>query len=126
MLTARRCVDTWDRAGAFIADSAERGSPASSKSHWNAAHASDQGSHSAGLPRFDDALRNALILHRRYWRDFESNPGERQANDPQGCIALGPFAWATLRHHRGLAVTSTSVTYRRVIESRQHGSSGPA
>lgn len=54
------------------------------------------------------ALRNALILHRRYWRDFEPNPGERRANDPQGFIALGPLAWATLRHDQDLAVTITS------------------
>jgi hypothetical protein len=88
---------------------------------------SDQESRSAGLPTFDEALRNALILHRRYWRDFEPNPGERQANDPQGFIALGPLAWATLRHDRGLAVTVTSdYLPRSVIESRQHGSSGPA
>jgi hypothetical protein len=44
----------------------------------------------------NEALRNALILHRRYWRDFEPNPVKRQANDPQGFIALGSLAWATL------------------------------
>jgi Immunity protein 49 len=91
----------------------------------NAAHAQSE-SHCVGLPRFDEALRNALILHRRYWRDFEPNPGERRANDPHGFIALGPLAWATLRHDRGLAVTITSDCLpRSVVEGCQDGSSGP-
>jgi hypothetical protein len=74
---------------------------------------SDQDARTAGLPTFDEALRNALILHRRYWRDFEPNPGGRLARKPDGFIALGPLAWATLRRDRGLPVTITSLTAER-------------
>jgi hypothetical protein len=57
-------------------------------------------------------------MHRRYWRDFEPNPGERQNKDPSGFIALGPLAWATLRRDRGFACTITSdYLPRNVIES---------
>ena len=62
----------------------------------------DQQARAAGLPTFDESLRNALVLHRRYWRDFEPNPGERQYRNPYGFIALGPLAWATLRRNEGL------------------------
>jgi hypothetical protein len=87
----------------------------------------DARSSGSNLPTFDEALRNALVMHRRYWRDFEPNPGERQANDPQSFIALGPLAWATLRRDRGLPVTITSdYLPRSVIESRRDDSSGPA
>lgn len=52
--------------------------------------------------RFDQALRNALALHRRYWTEVEPNPGEPQDSDPAGFLALGPLAWAALRHDLGL------------------------
>ena len=74
---------------------------------------SDQDARTAGLPTFDEAPRNALILHRRYWLDFEPNPGGRLARKPDGFIALGPLAWATLRRDRGLPVTITSLTAER-------------
>jgi hypothetical protein len=79
---------------------------------------SDEEARSARLPTFDEALRNALVWHRQYWRDFEPNPGERQNKDPQGFIALGPLAWATLRRSRGFASGITSdYLPRSVIES---------
>lgn len=53
---------------------------------------------------FDQSLRNALVLHRRYWAEIQPNPGEPQDNDPAGFIALGPLAWAALRHDQGLPV----------------------
>ena len=53
---------------------------------------------------FDKALRNALVLHRRYWADIQANPGEPQDSDPAGFIALGPLAWAAMRHDQGLPV----------------------
>lgn len=53
---------------------------------------------------FDHALRNALVLHRRYWAEIQPNPGEAQDSDPAGFIALGPLAWAALRHDQGLPV----------------------
>ena len=52
--------------------------------------------------RFDQALRNALTLHRRYWTEVEANPGERQDDDPAGFLALGPLAWTALRHDLGV------------------------
>ncbi|SDU30876.1 immunity 49 family protein [Jiangella alkaliphila] len=55
-----------------------------------------------GGDQFDQSLRNALTLHRRYWTEVEANPGEPQDNDPAGFIALGPLAWAALRHDHGL------------------------
>jgi hypothetical protein len=83
----------------------------------------DQDSRLAGLPTFDEALRNALVMHRQYWRDFEPNPGERREKDPRGFIALGPLAWATLRRDRGLPVNITSdYLPRSVIESHRHDS----
>ncbi|MGO1073883.1 immunity 49 family protein [Inquilinus sp. CA228] len=54
--------------------------------------------------KFDQALRNALVLHRRYWADIQANPGESQDSDPAGFIALGPLAWAAMRHDQGLPV----------------------
>ncbi|WP_116947973.1 immunity 49 family protein [Jiangella endophytica] len=51
---------------------------------------------------FDRALRNALTLHRRYWTEVEATPGEPQDSDPAGFLALGPLAWAALRHDHGL------------------------
>jgi Immunity protein 49 len=79
---------------------------------------SDEEARSARLPTFDEALRNALVWHRQYWRDFEPNPGERQNTDPRGFIALGPLAWATLRRNRGFASGITSdYLPRSVIES---------
>ena len=79
---------------------------------------SDEEARAARLPTFDEALRNALVLHRQYWRDFEPNPGERQNKDPVGFIALGPLAWATLRRDRGFACGITSdYLPRSVIES---------
>lgn len=54
--------------------------------------------------QFDKALRNALVLHRRYWADLQANPGEAQDSDPAGFIALGPLAWAAMRHDQGLPV----------------------
>jgi hypothetical protein len=53
---------------------------------------------------FDQALRNALVLHRRYWAEIQANPGEAQDSDPAGFIALGPLAWAAMRHDQGLPV----------------------
>lgn len=53
---------------------------------------------------FDQALRNALVLHRRYWAEIQADPGEAQDSDPAGFIALGPLAWAALRHDQGLPV----------------------
>jgi hypothetical protein len=53
---------------------------------------------------FDQALRNALVLHRRYWAEIQANPGESRDSDPAGFIALGPLAWAALRHDQGLPV----------------------
>lgn len=78
----------------------------------------DEEARSARLPTFDEALRNALVSHRQYWCEFEPNPGERQNQDPQGFIALGPLAWATLRRDRGFACSITSdYLPRSVIES---------
>jgi hypothetical protein len=54
--------------------------------------------------KFDTALRNALMLHRRYWSEMQPNPGEPQDSDPAGFIALGPLAWAALRRDLGLPV----------------------
>lgn len=54
--------------------------------------------------KFDAALRNALVLHRRYWADLQPNPGEAQDSDPAGFLALGPLAWAAMRHDQGLPV----------------------
>ena len=81
---------------------------------------SDQQARSSGLPTFDEALRNALVMHRRYWFELEINPGERLERDPQGFIALGPLAWATLRRDQSLpfAVTSDYLP-RSVIESHK-------
>ena len=71
------------------------------------------------LPTFDQSLRNALVMHRRYWRDFEQNPGESQTHDPDGFIALGPLAWAAMRYRMGLPVNVTSdYLPRSVIEGR--------
>jgi hypothetical protein len=85
---------------------------------------SDTDARAAGLPTFDEALRNALVMHRSYWRDFEPNPGEHLDNDPQGFIALGPLAWATLRRDRGLPLGITSdYLPRSVIESHRQASS---
>nr|WP_246400883.1 immunity 49 family protein [Jiangella mangrovi] len=58
----------------------------------------------ADAERFDQALRNALALHRRYWTEVEANPGEPQDSDPAGFVALGPLAWTALRHDLGLPV----------------------
>jgi len=54
--------------------------------------------------QFDKALRNALVLHRRYWSELQPNPGEAQDSDPAGFIAVGPLAWAAMRHDQGLPV----------------------
>lgn len=53
---------------------------------------------------FDQALHNALVLHRRYWAEIQANPGVSQDSDPAGFIALGPLAWAAMRHDQGLSV----------------------
>lgn len=53
---------------------------------------------------FDQALRNALVLHRRYWAEIQPDPGESQDSDPAGFIALGLLAWAAMRHDQGLPV----------------------
>jgi hypothetical protein len=80
---------------------------------------SDEEARAARLPTFDEALRNGLVGHRQYWRDFEPNPGERQSKDPTGFIALGPLAFATLRRDRGVASGITSdYLPRSVIERR--------
>jgi hypothetical protein len=88
---------------------------------------SDHEPRAAGLPTFNEALCKALVMHRRYWRDFEPNPGERVTRDPGGFIALGPLAWAAMRHYRGLPVGITSdYLPQSVIQSRRVRSSGPA
>jgi len=80
----------------------------------------DQQARAAALPTFDESLRNALVLHRRYWRDFEPNPGERQYRNPFGFIALGPLAWATLRRNQGLTFDIASEYLPcSVVESHQ-------
>lgn len=79
--------------------------------------AANRGDH---LQPFNAALRNALVLHRRYFTESE------KANDPEGFIALGPLAWATLRHDRGLPVTIRSdYLPRSVIESHRDRASSP-
>lgn len=66
---------------------------------------------------FDQALRNALVLHRRYWAEIQANPGESQDSDPAGFIALGPLAWAAMRHDQGLPVgTRSDYLPRSVVE----------
>jgi Immunity protein 49 len=81
----------------------------------------DQQARDRGLPTFDEALRNALLWHRHYWTDFEPNPGERhQRHYPEGFIALGPLAWATLRRDASLPFSMTSdYLPRSVIESHK-------
>ena len=67
---------------------------------------------------FDQTLRDGLMTHRRFWRDIEMNPGERQTHDPDGFIALGPLAWAAMRYRLGLPVNITSdYLPRSVIEA---------
>jgi hypothetical protein len=103
-------VDTWGIEPVDSSLTLPNGLTSEPQTALNAPHAqSDRESHPAGLPRFDEALRNALIAHRRYWRDFEPNPGERQANDPQGFSArpvrLGDTATRSRpgrHHHVGL------------------------
>jgi len=68
---------------------------------------------------FDQALRNALLDHRFFWRDIEMNPGRSQAHEPDGFIALGPLAWAAMRYRVGLPVNVRSdYLPRSVIEGR--------
>jgi hypothetical protein len=83
-------------------------------------HGNDGSAGGGELSAFDAALRNALVLHRRYWTEF----GE--ANDPKGFIALGPLAWATVRRDRGLAVAVTSdYLPRSVMESHRDAGAAP-
>jgi Immunity protein 49 len=80
----------------------------------------DREARDRGLPTFDEALRNALVWHRHYWTDFEPNPGEHLHRHPEGFIALGPLAWATLRRDASLPFSMTSdYLPRSVIESHK-------
>jgi Immunity protein 49 len=62
---------------------------------------------SRGWTPVDEVLRRALTQHRHYWRDVPSD-GEAQNRKPESFIALGPLAFAALRHDAGLPVTVRS------------------
>jgi len=60
-----------------------------------------------GCMTFDQSLRNALVMHRLYWRNFEPNPGEGRTDRQDTFIALGPLAWAAMRYPRlGVGIRS--------------------
>ncbi|MEU5264848.1 immunity 49 family protein [Amycolatopsis sp. NPDC021455] len=48
--------------------------------------------------KFNDALYNALELHRRYWST------EEERNNPSGYVALGPLAIACLARDAGVTI----------------------
>lgn len=80
-------------------------------------HGEPDGSTAGNLLPFNAALLNALLLHRQYYSHGVND------RDPEGFIALGPLAWATLRHDRGLPVTVTSdYLPRSVLEGHRRDS----
>lgn len=68
----------------------------------------DETSASRGWPPFAEVLRQALTYHRHYWRDVISQDGVTQGQMPESFIALGPLAFAALRHDAGLPVPIAS------------------
>jgi hypothetical protein len=67
----------------------------------------DELSASHGWKPVNEVLRQALASHRHYWRDIPVD-GQPQSNKPESLIALGPLAFAALRHDEGLPVTIRS------------------
>lgn len=67
----------------------------------------DEFSASRGWAPVNDILRQALTYHRHYWRDIQPG-GEPQNRKTESFIALGPLAYAALRHDADLPVSIRS------------------
>ena len=78
----------------------------------------DEQARQDGEPVFDERLRNALQMHRRYWSAFGPAPGQRWHDDPDGFIALGPLAAVAVRQDAGLPVGLASDYLPRSVINR--------
>jgi hypothetical protein len=79
---------------------------------------SDEQARRDGEAVFDERLRNALQMHRRYWSGFGPAPGQRWHDDPDGFIALGPLAAVAARQDAGLPVGLISDYLPRSVTNR--------